>query len=98
MDRFHNNGGAIPTQQAVRRKDTLFDEAEKNASAGEPEVLRRVKMAWLAVQITALLHLEPDDPIHVKAERDIRAPLPLLWRKPRRNETSNNNGRGVVLS
>jgi len=73
MDGFHNGGWAIPRQQAIRRWDALFDEAERNASADEPEVLRRVKMARLAVQITALLHLEPDDPVHVKAERNIAA-------------------------
>ena len=73
MDGFHHNGGAIPKPEVIRRWDALLDEAEKRAAADVPEVVRRVKMTRLAFQTAALLHLEPDDPVHVKAARDIAA-------------------------
>lgn len=71
LEGFHSNNWAMPSNQSIRNWDALFDEAERSADQEIPEILERVKMARLNVQITAMLHLEPDDPVHIKAKRDI---------------------------
>ena len=71
MQGFHNGNWADPVPQAVRRWDALFDEAEKKASKDEQDVLKRVKMARIPLQLIALRHLEPNDPVYIKAKDNV---------------------------
>lgn len=67
--RFH--GRDLPVRSAaVRRWDKLFETAEAQV-ADDAVCLERVKIARLAVQRGALEYLPEDDPVRVKAYRDI---------------------------
>ncbi len=67
---FHSYSQAAVRPAAVRKWDKLFDAAEAKVT-DDAACLERVQVARLAMQRCALEYLPKDDPVRVKAYRDI---------------------------